>query len=72
MKQLASMILVALVVTAPPVLAGDTRTERIQFARGASSAVVEGSITGRETVDYVFGARKGQSMNSSAPPSRTI
>jgi hypothetical protein len=43
----------------------DIRVERVQFAHGASSAVVEGSITGDETVDYVLGARKGQTANIS-------
>ncbi len=43
----------------------EIRTERVQFKPGANSAVVEGSITGYETVDYVLGARKGQSMNVS-------
>ena len=41
----------------------DIRTERVQFEKGANSAVVEGSITGYETVDYVLGAKKGQYMN---------
>lgn len=41
----------------------DIRTERVRFEKGANSAVVEGSITGYETVDYVLGAKKGQYMN---------
>jgi hypothetical protein len=43
----------------------DIRTERVQFARGAESAVVEGSITGYQTVDYRLGASAGQTMNVS-------
>jgi hypothetical protein len=43
----------------------DIRTERVQFKPGATSAVVEDSITGYQTVDYVLGAREGQSMNVS-------
>jgi hypothetical protein len=43
----------------------DIRTERVQFAKGATSAVVEGTITGDQIVDYVLGASKGQSMNVS-------
>lgn len=46
-------------------LAGDIRTERVHFHKGANSATVEGRIKGYETVDYVLGARKGQSMNVS-------
>ena len=45
--------------------AGDIRTERVKFKKGANSAVVEGSIRGYETVDYVLGARAGQHMNVS-------
>ena len=44
---------------------GAIRTERVHFAKGATSAVVEGTITGYQTVDYVLGASKGQSMNVS-------
>ncbi|MBK1619574.1 hypothetical protein CKO42_14225 [Lamprobacter modestohalophilus] len=46
-------------------LADDIRTERVQFHKGASSATVEGQIKGRESVDYLLGAREGQSMNVS-------
>jgi hypothetical protein len=45
--------------------ADDIRTQRVKFAHGASSAVVEGSITGYQIVDYVLGASKGQHMNVS-------
>lgn len=43
----------------------DIRVERANFGEGANSAVVENSIKGYEIVDYVLGARKGQSMNVS-------
>ena len=45
--------------------ADDIRTERVHFKKGAKSAVVEASIKGYETVDYVLGAREGQYMNVS-------
>jgi hypothetical protein len=61
-----SPALVALsLMAAALALARDVRTERVQFARGANSSVVEGSIQGYETVDYVLGAKKGQPMNVS-------
>jgi len=41
------------------------RTERIQFKRGATSASVKGHIKGYQVVDYLVGARQGQSMNAS-------
>ena len=46
-------------------LAQDIRTERVSFQRGASSATVEGSIRGYETVDYLLNVSKGQYMNVS-------
>lgn len=49
----------------------DIRTERVRFAKGATSAVVEGTISGYETVDYVLGASKGQSMNVSMATKHT-
>ncbi len=55
-----------LLLTAPMVFAADDiRTERVHFKKGANSAVVEASIKGYETVDYVLGARAGQYMNVS-------
>ncbi|MGB5190373.1 MAG: hypothetical protein WBN56_15125 [Robiginitalea sp.] len=43
----------------------DIRTERVSFRKGTSSATIEGSITGRETVDYLLNVRSGQNMNVS-------
>ncbi len=43
----------------------DISTQLVHFKTGASSAVVEGSITGPEIIDYVLGAGKGQYMNVS-------
>ena len=47
------------------------RTKRVQFKKGASSAVIEDSITGYEIVDYVLSARKGQYMNVSMATKNT-
>lgn len=38
------------------------RKEPVRFAPGASSATIEGVVAGRETVDYLLGARAGQTM----------
>jgi len=46
-------------------LAGDIHTERVQFHKGANSATIEGRIQGDMTIDYVLGAKQGQSMNVS-------
>ena len=50
---------------------GDTRTERIQFKKGTSSAIVEGRIKGYQSVDYLIGARKGQAANISLATQHT-
>ncbi len=49
----------------PAVADTGIRTQRVQFAKGANSAVVEGTIRGSQTVDYVLRASQGQSMNVS-------
>lgn len=45
--------------------ANTIRTQRVEIARGSNSAVIEGSIRGYETVDYIVRANAGQSMNVS-------
>ncbi|NEX21332.1 DNA breaking-rejoining protein [Thiorhodococcus mannitoliphagus] len=57
--------LVLAVLAAGAALAGDIYTERVQFHKGANSATIEGRIQGDMTIDYLLGARKGQSMNVS-------
>lgn len=68
-----ALCVAALALAAPAFLSAqdDIRTERVQFARGSSSAVVESSIQGYETVDYVLGAEAGQYMNVSMATENT-
>jgi len=47
------------------------RTQRVQFAKGANSATVDGTIKGYQTVDYVLHASQGQSMNVSMATKNT-
>ena len=64
--QALALAAVCVFVAAPTAVArDDIRTERVQFKKGANSTVVEGSIKGYQTVDYVLGAQKGQTMNVS-------
>lgn len=44
---------------------GAIRTQRLRIEQGRSSVTVNGRIKGRETIDYVVGARKGQVANIS-------
>jgi hypothetical protein len=41
------------------------KTQRVQFKKGASSAVIDGRIKGYETIDYLVGAKQGQQANVS-------
>jgi hypothetical protein len=49
-------------VMAWTVAAAEIETRPIQFAKGASSATVKGTIKGDRTVDYTVRARAGQAM----------
>jgi len=44
------------------------RTERVQFAKGATSKTLKGSLKGDASVDYVVGARAGQTMSVTLKP----
>jgi hypothetical protein len=66
-----TIALAALLLATAPAWGDDTRTERVQFHKGANSATVEGKITGYQSVDYVLGARKEQSMNVSMATDNT-
>lgn len=51
-------------IVATPVLAQQDRTERVQFARGAASKAISGTIRGYAGVNYIVGARAGQVMHA--------
>ena len=55
---------VAVLMLAPAlILARQIRQERVQFKPGTSSATLTATIKGGESVDYVLGARAGQTMS---------
>lgn len=60
-----AMMAIVTAAAIPAIAQAPIRTERVQFARGATSATVRGAIRGYDTVDYVVGARAGQSMSVS-------
>lgn len=47
----------------PLVLAGEIRTQAVQFAKGHSSATIQGKIKGDQTIDYTLRAKAGQTMS---------
>jgi hypothetical protein len=56
----------ALVLLSPlPALAQAPKSQRVQFKPGATSATINGTIKGYESIDYVVGAKQGQYMNVS-------
>jgi len=54
-----------LLLPASPALADEIRQERVHFKAGASSATITGAIKGDQTIDYVLGAKAGQTMSVS-------
>jgi len=59
-RTLALCLMVSLGCLPFPANAIDTKP--LQFAKGASSATVQGSIKGDQTIDYTLRARAGQTM----------
>ena len=60
----ATMVLVlAQSVMGTAVADAGIRQEKVQFAKGASSAVIKGQIKGDTTVDYVVRAAAGQTLS---------
>jgi hypothetical protein len=62
MKTLGLSLL--LVFSSLPVLAADDiREERVHFKAGTSGTTLKGQLRGRDTLDYVLGAKAGQHMS---------
>ncbi|WPB75061.1 hypothetical protein KYC5002_39450 [Archangium violaceum] len=64
-------LVLALAVTTPVLAQDSNRTERVEFASGATSKELKGSIKGYETVSYLVGARAGQVMTVTLKTSNT-
>lgn len=58
-----AVLVAALSIHSAVVFAADTRHERVSFRAGASSATLKGTIKGYEIIDYLLGAKAGQTMN---------
>jgi hypothetical protein len=67
----AALILIATHAPLPAHAAGDpgTRSQTVQFAKGATSAQLRGSIKGNASVDYKIDARAGQTLSVTMKPS---
>ena len=63
MKLLAGMTALALVVALSTSAQAQVSSERVQFAKGASSKTLAGTLKGEQTIDYLVGARAGQRMD---------
>ena len=64
------LFLSMLLFVSAPVLAqhgGKAEPNRIQFAQGKSSATVRGSLRSSEEMEYVFGAKAGQTVTIKNP-----
>jgi hypothetical protein len=59
---LIALVTTTVMANAPVFAREDIRQERVRFDKGASSATVSGAITGYEVVDYLLGARAGQTL----------
>jgi len=64
-KVLAGMLVACVLLLASPIAdaADGIVSKPLQFAKGASSATVKGSIKGGATIDYKLRAKAGQTMN---------
>src|SRR5512139_3922174 len=62
MKSLAVALVCLAVLGGVALAQSPIRKEPVHFETGESSATIKGTIKGDETVDYVLGAQKGQSM----------
>lgn len=60
-----AMLMLGLSLHSVAVFAADIRQERVHFKAGASSATITGAIKGNQTIDYVLGAKAGQTMSVS-------
>jgi hypothetical protein len=56
-------VTIALLLTAAAHADEVQRTQRIAFARGKTSAAIDGSVHGYDTIDYKLEASKGQTMS---------
>ncbi len=62
---IASALMLAMARMLPTASAADIPQQRVHFAPGATGVVIAGSIEGRDSVDYLLGAKAGQTLTVS-------
>lgn len=62
------LVMAALAAALPAIGVAQVRQQRVAFKPGASSASISGTLTGDDTIDYVLGARAGQTMTIAFKP----
>jgi len=59
---IAAVILILIACAAAFAQGGKAEPNRIEFKRGAASAIINGVVRGDEEAEYVLGAKKGQRL----------
>ena len=62
-RVLLSALAFLLLISFPAAQADEILTQAVRFAKGQSSATIEGTVKGYQTIDYTLRARAGQNMN---------
>jgi len=76
-QRIFQAVLLATLASSPVILSTsglaqeEIRQERVQFSQGATSAIVEGSIVGYDTVDYILNVKEGQDIKVSMTTDNT-
>ena len=63
MRRIIQLVAAAVVLALPAQAQEKIRQQRVQFAKGSSAATLKGTIKGYSSIDYVVGARAGQTMS---------
>ncbi len=61
----AAMLSFALALSVPVAAQSPVQSKRVQFAPGKSSATITGTLKGEQTIDYLVGAKAGQTLSVS-------
>ncbi len=69
MKKLIALISILFVLIPASVFAQGITQQKLRFAPGRTQATIGGEIAGRQTIDYVVAAKRGQTINISFAPS---